>query len=117
VCVAPFRLTLTSNSSVPNKILEYIAVEKPIVATEGKGIKEMLGDIIKYVEPENPHMLADAIIDIITEDSFVARIRNKVETVIDKLNWKNIVQHEELIIKTALDHKVQDFRLFDYKLN
>jgi len=117
VCVAPFRFTLTSNSSVPNKILEYIAIKKPVVATAGDGLKETLGDVIKYVEPENPQMLACAILDILKDGSFVRRSRDKMETVIDKLNWRNIIQREELIIRAALNHNVQDFRIFDYRLH
>jgi len=117
VCVAPFRITLTSNSSIPNKILEYIAMKKLVVATEGKGIKETLGDIIRYVEPENSYMLADTVSDVLNENLFADRLGKKIEMVISRLNWRNIVQREELIIKAALNQEVQDFRVFDYRLH
>jgi hypothetical protein len=42
-------------------------MRKLIVATATPALKEMLGDIIYYTEPENPHMPANAILHAINE--------------------------------------------------
>jgi len=115
VCVAPFRLTLTSNSNLMNKVIEYLAMRKPIVATGSSGLKEMLGDIANYIEPDDPKMLADVTLHVLNEHSFTARVPRMLK-IAEKLDWKKIVQHEEKIINAMLNHKGQDFRMLDYRL-
>jgi glycosyltransferase involved in cell wall biosynthesis len=115
VCVAPFRLTLTSNSNLMNKIIEYLAMRKPIVATATPALKEMLGDIIYYTEPENPHMLANAILHAINESPSQDKLL-RMQRIIEKLDWRRIVQHEEKIINSLIENKNQDFRKLDYLL-
>jgi glycosyltransferase involved in cell wall biosynthesis len=115
VCVAPFRLTLTSNSILMNKIIEYVAMRKPVVATVSSGLKEMLGDVVYYIEPENPQMLAYVILHILREGSSQDKLL-KMQMIAEKLDWRKIAQHEEKIMNSLIENKYQDFRKFDYLL-
>jgi glycosyltransferase involved in cell wall biosynthesis len=115
VCVAPFRLTLTSSSNLMNKIIEYLAMKKSIVATASPALKEMVGDIINYIDPENPHMLANAILHALKERPSQDKL-SKMQRIAEKLDWKRIVQHEEKIINSLIENKNQDFRKLDYLL-
>jgi glycosyltransferase involved in cell wall biosynthesis len=114
LCVAPFRLALTSNTSLSNKIIEYLAMRKPVVASRGAGTKEMIGDTVVYVDPENPQELADAIIKILTREPM--KSIHQVETIISRLNWVTIMNHEEDIIAHLPNIEKVDFRKFDYFL-
>lgn len=115
VCVAPFRLTFTSNSNLMNKIIEYLAMRKPIVATRSSGLEEMLGDIPNYIHPDDPLMLADVTLRVLSERSFSNKVL-RMQQIAEKLDWRKIAQHEEKIINAMLDDKGQDFRILDYKL-
>lgn len=115
VCVAPFRITLTSDSNLPNKVIEYIAIKKPIVTTECRGIKEMIGDTPEYISPENSDMLFKAIDHILTNGVEEEKLE-QMERIADRLDWKNIVKHEEKIITSLLNHKIEDYKVLDHKL-
>jgi glycosyltransferase involved in cell wall biosynthesis len=75
----------------------------------------MLGDIIYYTEPENPHMLANAILHAINESPSQDKLL-RMQRIIEKLDWRRIVQHEEKIINSLIENKNQDFRKLDYLL-
>jgi len=114
LCVAPFRLALTSNTSLSNKIIEYLAMRKPVVASRGEGTKEMIGDTVVYVDPENPQDLADAIIKTLNHDSM--KSIHQIETIISRLNWAKIMNNEEEIISNIKNIEDVDFRKYDYFL-
>jgi len=114
LCVAPFRLALTSNTSLSNKIIEYLAMRKPVVASRGEGTKEMIGDTIVYVDPENPQDLAEAIIKTLNHESM--KSTPQIETIISRLNWIKILNREEEIISKINNIEDLDFRKYDYFL-
>jgi glycosyltransferase involved in cell wall biosynthesis len=114
LCVAPFRLTLTSNSSLSNKILEYLALGKLIVASRGKGTEEILGDIIRYIDPLDPQTLCKVILSSLKNPIYEKK--KKLEKIQKILDWKNIVKREEEIILAFLNkhNKISNYRKFDY---
>jgi hypothetical protein len=40
----------------------------------------------------------------------------RMQRIIEKLDWRRIVQHEEKIINSLIENKNQDFRKLDYLL-
>jgi glycosyltransferase involved in cell wall biosynthesis len=89
-------------------------MRKPVVASRGEGTKEMIGDTVVYVDPENPQDLADAIIKTLNHDSM--KSTHQIETIISRLNWAKIMNHEEEIISNIKNIEDVDFRKYDYFL-
>jgi glycosyltransferase involved in cell wall biosynthesis len=120
VCVAPFRIALTSNSSVPNKILEYIAVERPIVCSKGAGVQQMLGvysgGTIRYVTPESSSDLADGITTALCDEDSKLVARRELAPIIQALNWRRIMRREEEVIEAVVGGTELDLRVFDYQV-
>jgi glycosyltransferase involved in cell wall biosynthesis len=48
MCIIPFRSGLISENAVPLKLFEYMACEKPIVATRLEGISEVAKNRVLY---------------------------------------------------------------------
>jgi glycosyltransferase involved in cell wall biosynthesis len=114
LCVAPFRITPTTDSSLPNKILEYLSESMPILASRGHGLEELLWDSIAYVEPDNVVALSEAIISILQGGDGGAS-KSTRRRVSENLSWTRIVDREELLLKATLDMSITDFRVFDYQ--
>jgi glycosyltransferase involved in cell wall biosynthesis len=115
IYVAPFRLSHTSNTNIPNKLLEYIAMKKPIVATRSKGIQEMFGNLITYIDPESPDSLSNEILKLINNDRSSEDIDEKKEKLVEVYKWKYITRHEEKIMQSLIKNRNQDFRQFDWQ--
>ena len=67
-------------------ILEAMAAEVPVVATSVGGIPEIIthGETGILVEPKNPKMLADAVIELLTHPEKADRLRKKAKDVVMK---------------------------------
>jgi glycosyltransferase involved in cell wall biosynthesis len=89
VCVAPFRITRTSNTSVPNKVLEYLASEVPIVVSPGMGIREVLEDYVIYFDGATPAKLAVGLLKAL--DSKPLNRHESYLKIVRKLNWEKLM--------------------------
>jgi len=116
ICVAPFRLTFTSATNFPNKIKEYIVAGKPIIATESIGLKETVGNVIHYFKAGDSKALAQATLDMLEGNWFTEEHKIKLSLIARRLDWINIVKHEERLIRLVVENSCKDFRNFDYKL-
>ena len=93
VCVAPFiRVRNERIGLSPLKIYEYLACGKPVVASDIKGI----GDLLRNsnagiaVTPEDPVELANAIIKLLKDEKLRELMgKNGRELVINNFNWKH----------------------------
>jgi len=56
VCVIPFKLDAVSQNSLPLKLFEYMACEKPVISTKVKGITESVGDMVIYASNTDEYM-------------------------------------------------------------
>jgi glycosyltransferase involved in cell wall biosynthesis len=48
ICLIPFRNDLVSKNSLPLKLFEYMACEKPIISTKLPGVINAVGEIVLY---------------------------------------------------------------------
>lgn len=48
VCVAPFRATDTTATAIPNKVLEYLTSDRPIIVTGGSAVQGAFGPALRY---------------------------------------------------------------------
>lgn len=92
ICVAPF--TKARNDAIglsPLKLYDYLACGKPLVASDIKGV----GDVIAHnnlgiaVPPDNPAELANAIKALLLDDNLrAAYSENGRKLVVEKYNWE-----------------------------
>ncbi len=99
VCVAPFKLTQTSSTAIPNKILEYLATDVPAVCTKSPALLEMIGDCLSYVNVRSPRALAQAIIEALSSKNDDAEIQRRRILLRDVLSWGRIVEREERLLE------------------
>jgi len=67
VCVAPDPKNPLNDKSTMNKILEYMAMSKPIVSFDLKESRYSAGDAALYAEPNNIQDFADKIIELLKD--------------------------------------------------
>ncbi len=114
ICVAPFRITETSSSAVPNKILEYLGTDVPIVCSDSPAIRCMIGDILHYVDSADPVRLAETIAMVLKEkQSNSEKLRRALLR--ETLSWQRVMEAEEEIIKrTKRAEKSPPLRALDF---
>ena len=67
VCVNPDRVTVMSNISTMNKIMEYMALGKPIVQFDVKEGRVSAREASLYARPNDPRDFADKILELIDD--------------------------------------------------
>jgi len=113
ICVAPYRITATSNSNAAGKVVEYVAMTKPIVATRSDGALELFGNVPNYVPPDDPHALAEAVIKTLRKGSLSKETMEQMKTISKKFTFRNVWENEEKVMRALINHEVYDFRIFD----
>lgn len=78
--------------SYPIKILEYMALEKPIISTETNGIQTLLEDGYSalLLPNNNPSTLQEAILQLSTNKEYRLKIAKNAQRNIDQYDWKRI---------------------------
>ncbi|TMV07017.1 glycosyltransferase family 4 protein [Ruegeria sediminis] len=83
VCVNPDRVNEMNDKSTMNKILEYMAFEKPIVQFDVTEGRYSAGEASLYARPNDPQDLADKIADLLSDEAHRAEMgrfgRERVE--------------------------------------
>lgn len=92
VCVFPFPRKKGTEYIYPIKVFEYLAMGKPVVATNLKGVAQ----IIKHeengllVEPDNPEEMAKAILRIYEDKELREKLERNARKSILKYDWEII---------------------------
>lgn len=94
ICVATLKSDLYTDLMLPNKLFEWAAARKPIVAARLKAIEEFYGqDSLAYFAPEDEVSLASAILDLYRHP---ARARQLAENAFRKyypVRWEQHKHH------------------------
>jgi glycosyltransferase involved in cell wall biosynthesis len=73
-----------------NKILEYMALERPIVQYDLREGRRSAGDASLYAEPNNPRDLANKIEQLLADPEARARMGQLGhQRMVDELEWKH----------------------------
>ena len=73
----------------PVKMLEYVALEIPIVASRLRCIEHYFSeDMITYFEPENVNSLADAILKLYLDESKRKKQAKAAKKYLEKYGWE-----------------------------
>jgi len=109
ICVAPFIRKRNERCGVsPLKFCEYMACEKPVVASRLAGL-EMLeqNDAGILVEPENPEALASAIIKLYQDPDLRKQMGgNGRKYVVENRSWESVARKvAEVCEKIVKEHR------------
>lgn len=102
VGIIPFKLNEVAQNSLPLKLFEYMACEKPVISTDIKGIKENLGDMVLYAT--NCEEYISRILEIRSDEG----LKNSLgvaarEKVVKDFDWSKIsLKLEKAIIDQAV---------------
>jgi glycosyltransferase involved in cell wall biosynthesis len=55
ICLIPFKLNAVSESSLPLKLFEYMACEKPVISTKIAGVVDVVQDKVLYASTEEEY--------------------------------------------------------------
>jgi glycosyltransferase involved in cell wall biosynthesis len=95
VCVATDRDSELNNLSTMNKIIEYMALSKPMVLFDSKESRFSAGDAAIYVEPDDYEALAKEIAALLKDPSKMSRFGDiGRQRFLSELCWEN--QHRQL---------------------
>lgn len=88
ICVQSDPLNLLNDISTMNKVMEYMALEKPVIAFDLKETRVSCGNAALYVTPNNTIELADKIL-YLANNSKLRTIMGRIgrERVENKLAW------------------------------
>jgi len=86
VCLIPFKNNDTSQNSIPLKLFEYMACEKPVISSNLKGVKNIVGDRILYANSSDEYL--SQITFLQTESVSDNHNENLREFVLQNYTWE-----------------------------
>lgn len=100
VCVIPFKSNTVSQNSLPLKLFEYMACEKPVISTKLEGVMAAVQDRVLYVS--NAEEYKDKIIELYKDSEFCRRLGREGRGIVEKdYNWSKIISRLEEVLKRA----------------
>ena len=105
VCISIFSEGKTNDAAMPIKLLEYMALGKPVVATEVKGMNKFLKDRnnILLVNRE-PVAIATAILSLLKDSRFAREIGFNAKKMVEKhFDWEFLAEDFESICYYVVD--------------
>lgn len=83
--------------------LEAMAYGRPIVTTKVGGVPEVVGDCAVLVPPDNPDLLAEALIEILTNRERAEELGGRGLERVKRFDWDVIVEkYEQLYMKLGV---------------
>jgi len=105
ICVQPDPLNPLNDKSTMNKVMEYMALEKPVIAFDLKETRVSCGEAALYAMPNDVSDLAEKIIFLADNDTLRNEIglrgRKRIES---QLAWKYSVPN----LVDAYEHAIYD---------
>lgn len=102
VGLIPFKLSSVSENALPIKLFEYMACEKPVIATETSAIKSKFGDHVLYAS--NFKEYVEKIAMLYKNRELIEELGKKGRKhIIKDYDWKNIVSKLEKLLIREID--------------
>ena len=93
VAVLPFTAheTIARDHTSPLKLFEYMAAERPIVASNLPSLREVLrdGENAILVTPDDPEMLGAAVTRVLNDQNLAHRLARTARAEVEKRTWSN----------------------------
>jgi glycosyltransferase involved in cell wall biosynthesis len=113
VCLAPFKITKTSNTVECAKIISALMMGKLVLATEADGVRSLYKDSIKYFKDGDFISFASQL-DKLLNRKLNRGDKLKIRRVGERFDFKKILQHEYKVIEQYFKDPTQDFSQYDY---
>jgi len=108
-------ITRENRANLHSRIREYLCMGKPFVVTRTEGLQTSLRNIPIYVEdPTDVNQLRDKMKTALS----IELDPGKNETMLriaERLDWKNIVRHDERFMQAIAEGAVEDSSYYDLK--
>jgi glycosyltransferase involved in cell wall biosynthesis len=86
--VVSYLLNPLTDVAVPNKVFEYIALNKPVIVCRLKALHSLFGDeALLYYQAENHHDLAQKMIWLYKNRDNISDMKENAKNVYDKCKW------------------------------
>ena len=93
VCVNPDRVNPMNDLSTMNKILEYMALSKPIVQFDVTEGRVSAADASLYAAPNDPFDFAEKVLDLLHDEAARERMgRSGRARVVRELSWHSQIR-------------------------
>jgi len=101
--VVPNRNDLFSGDLLPTKMLEYIALGKPVIAAKTRVISHYFDDsIVQFFQPEDPASLSERIVYAYQHWDEILEQKNNFHQFTDRYNWEVVSgKYVELVSNLA----------------
>lgn len=85
--LAPYRQDRFMEDSLPSKLLEYIAMQVPVISGRLHYIQELFGDSVRWVEPGDVIGLSERMLEAAAEPERSRSMAAAAYEVLDGLSW------------------------------
>ncbi len=97
VCVVPFKDDSVSQNSLPLKLFEYMACEKPVISTNVRTIQKIFKENFMFVSGSQEY--EDAILTLYKDENLRKQLGNKGRTIIEtQYQWNLLSKRLENIM-------------------
>jgi len=101
VCIIPFKQDKVADNSLPLKLFEYMACEKPVITTPIDAIKKNFLRDVKFASDSNDY--EEKILELYNDENARRELgSNGRKIVLEKYDWLNITQNLERILEEAI---------------
>jgi len=98
VCVIPFKLDAVSQNSLPLKLFEYMACEKPVISTKVEGIMTAVQNRVLYAS--NSEEYRNKIIELYEDEELRRSMGSEGRIFVGKnYDWSKIISKLEKVLK------------------
>ncbi len=104
-CLIPFKDNAVAQNSLPLKIFEYMACERPVISSKIPGIKSAFGDKVLYADDSED--LRDRILELFDNEALRKSLgKEGCKLVIQNYSWDTICSRlEEVLLEVASEKK------------
>ena len=113
VCLAPFKITKTSNTVECAKIISALMMGKRVLATEADGIKSLYKDSVRYFKDGDYKSFSEQL-NAMLKAGTTAEEKNARRKLGEKFDFKKIIRYEYKVIEEYLTNPTRDFSKLDY---
>jgi glycosyltransferase involved in cell wall biosynthesis len=103
VGVVPLVRTPFTELMSPNKLFEYVALGKPVIASRLRGMQAYFDDhAVRFVEPGNPHAIASAIEELYGNAALRASLAREARRRLELVRWGVVRQRYLTVLRDGL---------------
>ncbi len=104
ICILPAYSTEIMKYIVPIKMYEYMAMEKPVIATKLPGVSMEFGENNGVFYVDGPEHVLSRTIQTIKSNN-IKEEGKKAKNFVENNNWDKIVDHFEAILNNLIDNE------------